>query len=109
MANLNRIKHLEQQVAEQRDLIEQLEGQNDAAKEAAEDAAALREIVHEREAQLLSLSRRLELSENRERNEMHGEAGRPREPPAGKARDSAWLERMGFSSPANKTPFGSLI
>ena len=73
VANLNRIKHLEAQVEQHKGALEEAEGENgelraelakalDHSEAAAEQGAeldALRELLAEREAQIVSLSRRL--------------------------------------------------
>lgn len=69
VANLNRIKHLEELCEKQQAALEEAEGENSELRkelstainpqEAEEEITALRELLTERESQLMSLSRRL--------------------------------------------------
>jgi len=101
VANLNRIKTLESQLQEQLETIEQLEQQNDElrAHGEASDVEELKELLEEREKQLMQLSHKLEVREAMA--EMHNNSGRIDSRDA--ARDSqgkrqSLLDRIGQAS-----------
>mmetsp|Transcript_42974 Transcript_42974/g.104466 ORF Transcript_42974/g.104466 Transcript_42974/m.104466 type:complete len:367 (+) Transcript_42974:24-1124(+) len=106
VANLNRIKSLEADLQEQMGTIEQLEHQNAELRERADEDQAevdsLKEVLQERERQILQLSHKLEVREAM--TEMHNNTGRidsresTKDNPSKERRDS-FLDRFGKGSP----------
>ena len=108
VANLNRIKSLEAQVEQHRQALDEAEGENgelrahlSKSQVEAEEVEALREMLQERENQIVTLSRRLS-----EALAGHDENLDVRRLSGGRARDSL-LDRLGMGSMGSKALLAS--